>query len=290
MQQSLNDNLTDADALADHYARASGEAAGTPEHRSLQQWIAASPQGERLHGRLTRGLAALDAAAADQVTFDGQIAHLIARGVAATEVEALPPARPTAHPRRWIAGALAAGIAMILVAGLAWQKIAAPVYTSVATAIGEIRKVDLPDGSAVYVNTDSRIAYTMTGKQRSVRLVQGEAYFEVAKDTARPFVVELGDYDVTVTGTAFNLKHIEGDSELVVTKGSTQLSQHGEFSGAKDSNAIIAGMRAVFSDGRSMVLVANTDTGATASWMTWATPVISESTCMIIALLLLHLC
>jgi transmembrane sensor len=61
-----------------------------------------------------------------------------------------------------------------------------------ATAIGERKPVTLADGSKVLLNTDSRIQIDFTSDQRVVRLLQGEAFFEVAHNAERPFLVYAG--------------------------------------------------------------------------------------------------
>ncbi|HJF69530.1 MAG TPA: DUF4974 domain-containing protein [Butyricimonas virosa] len=65
----------------------------------------------------------------------------------------------------------------------------------------------LADGTVVTLNADSKIHYPdrFTGDERQVSL-EGEAFFEVAKDSLKPFVVKTNDIDVRVLGTAFNLK------------------------------------------------------------------------------------
>src|SRR3546814_7113773 len=73
----------------------------------------------------------------------------------------------------------------------------------IQTAIGEIRRVPLSDGSLAAVNTQTTLDVTMKPEVRQVALKDGEAWFQVAKDRARPFVVEIGDVRVRAVGTAF---------------------------------------------------------------------------------------
>ena len=77
----------------------------------------------------------------------------------------------------------------------------------------------LPDGSIVELNQGTQIALHYSGEQRRVDLLSGEAYFEVAKNPHRPFIVSARGIDVKAVGTAFNVK-LEGDSlEVMVTHG-----------------------------------------------------------------------
>jgi len=75
-----------------------------------------------------------------------------------------------------------------------------------ATAKGEKRVVKLDDGSAVTLNTDSAIRVAYGAERRLVRLLRGQALFEVAKNKARPFVVQAGDRQVTALGTVFEVR------------------------------------------------------------------------------------
>ena len=74
------------------------------------------------------------------------------------------------------------------------------------TAIGEQRIVSLPDGSEVYVNTNSHLEVTYGDAARSLRLLQGEAFFDVAPDAEKPFVVRAGRGEVVAIGTAFAVR------------------------------------------------------------------------------------
>jgi transmembrane sensor len=74
-----------------------------------------------------------------------------------------------------------------------------------ATGLGETRVVALADGSRVTLNARSAIDVAFTPQARRVRLLRGEAYFEVAPDRSRPFEVEARDATVTALGTAFDV-------------------------------------------------------------------------------------
>ena len=75
-----------------------------------------------------------------------------------------------------------------------------------ATSIGEIRSVDLPDGSIVYLNTATAIDIEFSAQRRTIHLLQGEAEFHVARDAARPFVVEAGGGTATALGTVYGVR------------------------------------------------------------------------------------
>ncbi|MFB9949061.1 FecR domain-containing protein [Rhizobium puerariae] len=88
----------------------------------------------------------------------------------------------------------------------------------VMSAANEMPVVTLPDGSRAFLNGESALAEHFTAADRRVVLLKGEAYFEVARDPERPFVVEAGAGTVRVTGTAFDINLVEGGTEVVVTE------------------------------------------------------------------------
>lgn len=82
---------------------------------------------------------------------------------------------------------------------------------------GEMPVVALEDGSTVQLNSFSAIARDFDATRRTVRLLRGQAYFEVARDAARPFVVEAGDVRVTALGTAFDVRLGDAATDVTVT-------------------------------------------------------------------------
>lgn len=83
---------------------------------------------------------------------------------------------------------------------------------------GSVEQMLLPDGTKVWLNGSSKLKYSKSfnDKKRSVQL-EGEAYFEVAKDASRPFVVQTDVIDVTVLGTKFNLNATKKSNKSFVT-------------------------------------------------------------------------
>lgn len=78
--------------------------------------------------------------------------------------------------------------------------------------------LSLPDGTRVYLNSDSKLEYlgNFNDSVREVTLT-GEAYFDVVKDKTRPFIVHAGELDVRVLGTSFNVKNYPSDSVIEAT-------------------------------------------------------------------------
>src|SRR3546814_1649845 len=98
----------------------------------------------------------------------------------------------------------------------------------IQTAVGEIRRVPLSDGSLAAVNTQTSLDVTMKPQVREIALNDGEAWFQVAKDRARPFVVEVGDVRVRAVGTAFGVKRTAGGVDVQVTEGVVEVWRVGD--------------------------------------------------------------
>lgn len=87
-----------------------------------------------------------------------------------------------------------------------------------ASAVQSNIKIDLPDGSKVYLNRNSRLSYRtafLNNSTRNVRLT-GEAFFEIAHDPSKPFIIDAGKANVKVLGTSFNVITENADSEVEV--------------------------------------------------------------------------
>ncbi len=93
-----------------------------------------------------------------------------------------------------------------------------PLYYAAHSPEGSVSDILLPDGSVIFLNAESRIKYSIDGEQgiREVFL-DGEAWFDVAENRERPFVVHTSFYDINVTGTKFNVKAYNDDSKVCTT-------------------------------------------------------------------------
>jgi transmembrane sensor len=98
---------------------------------------------------------------------------------------------------------------------------------SYRTPIGVVATVPLSDGSKVTLNTDTRIRVELDPTMRRVKLDHGEAFFDVSKDTARPFVVEIADKRVIAVGTQFSVRRDDDDIRVLVTEGRVWIERRG---------------------------------------------------------------
>ncbi len=116
-------------------------------------------------------------------------------------------------------GTMAASLATVLVGGgsyVAYRRVNLREVAQFATKVGEQKTVVLSDGSTVQINTDSRVDVDFSFDARRVRLVRGEAHFEVAKDKRRPFSVFAAGGVVRAVGTAFAVR-VQADQKVEVT-------------------------------------------------------------------------
>jgi transmembrane sensor len=112
----------------------------------------------------------------------------------------------------WLAGASVAAAVLVLSAGgAALYQAAHPTY---ATAVGEQRLVRLADGSTVRLDTDSKMEVSLSSGSRNIRLERGQAFFDVAHDPSRPFLVQAGPVTVRAVGTQFDVR-VDGAAPLV---------------------------------------------------------------------------
>jgi transmembrane sensor len=96
------------------------------------------------------------------------------------------------------------------------------------TGTAELRDVILEDGSRVTLDASSAVAVDYAPDRRNVRLLSGEAFFEVAPSMQRPFVVTAGAVEVTVTGTAFDVATWQGGVAVSVRSGTVKVTRNGD--------------------------------------------------------------
>lgn len=125
--------------------------------------------------------------------------------------------------RRYVfAGAAAASVAAVAV-GLPTVWPLASLYADQATAVGERRRVELADGSVVFLNTDTALSIDYAGDERRIVLHHGQALFEVARDPNRPFVVVADGAETQALGTTFAVHRTETCADVIVTEGSVEV-------------------------------------------------------------------
>jgi len=128
--------------------------------------------------------------------------------------------------RLWLASAATCTAALLVAFAFLLDTTSPPQEEFYQTAAGESYQVQLDDGSTVVLNTRTKIEVVYSEQQRLIRLLNGEAYFEVASNKQRPFVVDVGRGTVTAVGTAFNIKRAGNRDEVTVTEGVVRVKQN----------------------------------------------------------------
>lgn len=141
------------------------------------------------------------------------------------EARAGVTARPGMLALRRALPSAAAAVLLTTVIGLGW--IGWPHDSSYQTAVGHVEAVPIQDGSTVTLNTDSGIRVAVTETERRVDLEKGEAFFEVAKDPKRPFVVRAGAARIIAVGTKFSVRREADNVRVIVTEGRVRVEHAG---------------------------------------------------------------
>lgn len=121
--------------------------------------------------------------------------------------------------RRYVAQ-IAAIFLIAIVSGIYFFIASPQDHIAFVTKTGEQRSLTLKDGSVIHVNTETDIRITYLENERRVQILHGEAMFEVAHDTTRPFRVYSGGAITQAVGTIFNVQHIGGTTRVSVLEGS----------------------------------------------------------------------
>lgn len=127
----------------------------------------------------------------------------------------------------------------------------------------EHRELTLHDGSRLALGGESLALVDFDAAKRTVKLEQGEAFFEVAKDPSRPFVVRAGDATITAVGTAFNVRRAGERTDVVVTEGTVLVKRS---KGQADVAQISAGHQLVLEPSKLKPNVQPTVSTAATAW------------------------
>jgi transmembrane sensor len=178
--------------------------------RELANWLDSDLEHKAVYSRLAAGSLALD-----------RLRELRPANASAIDPDlALVPRKRNVV---WLPLGLAAAAAIAIGILTLNRNSPRPFSESTVTAVGVVRKVNLPDGSIMDLNADTYVKVAFAPAERRVQLQRGEAHFSVAKDSARPFVVEADGVAVRAVGTAFNVRHNSGRVEVLVTEGSVRV-------------------------------------------------------------------
>ena len=140
---------------------------------------------------------------------------------------------------------------------------AAVVYNTLTTPRGGQYKIELPDGTLVWLNAESSLRFptAFNGKERTV-ILKGEGYFEVTHRSNMPFKVQLGSGMVEVLGTRFNIMAYQNETKVSTTllEGAVKVTHN------THTARLVQGQQASWATGGSGITVGIADTEEAVSW------------------------
>ena len=176
---------------------------------ALREWMGRSPA----HAREIREVAALSG----RLAVLTELAPALEQSAGVGHDLRRPPRRARLLAPAFAAAAMLVVAGGMLMSGLFFSADATPeIYK---TAVGEYQTIALADGTSVSLNTDSQIEVDFNDDERRVRLINGEALFEVAANPKRPFVVYSDTAVAEAVGTSFVVRLREAVTELAVVEG-----------------------------------------------------------------------
>lgn len=213
------------------------------DERAFQVWLDLTPANRKAYQALERHWEFLGSVAQDPEI------------MASRERDARAFNRPS-HLRR--AGALAACLVLAVTAG--WSVFSSgllvelgvlqpPEGQTFRTSVGQRTTVTLPDGSVVTLDTDTVMRLRETRTRRLIDLDRGRAFFRVAKDPSRPFVVAVAGKTVQATGTAFDVRMAPDQVTVTLVEGKVIVEQPRTRERSEQQAAMVAGDQLLARDG-----------------------------------------
>jgi transmembrane sensor len=248
-------------AAASWFARLQGDDVLVEDRRAFERWLNADGRNADAWDRVKATWNDLTLLEADP-TF------------AALRADALAASVATSRPmnRRAVGALAAAGVVAAITGAFFGRRLFQtsgamapspedPVFT---TAVGEQSTFRLADNSVVTLSTDSAVRVNHWKTERRLTLLRGQAFFQVAKDPSRPFVVAAGDKSVTAVGTAFDVRMEPGKLSVTLVEGRVRIA--GPSPSGDRTIEMSAGSRFVAANAANWV-VAAVDTAKESSWL-----------------------
>lgn len=155
---------------------------------------------------------------------------------------------------------------LVLVLGAAAWYLWSPSGPDYNTPVGGTASVPVADGSQIILNTNSAIRVSLSNTERRIQLDEGEAYFEVAKDPARPFVVSAGNKRVVAVGTKFSVRRLGNDIRVSVTEGRVRIEEEPFLAGARQPMSLVAAGNIASTRENSILVIHDTGVEESLSW------------------------
>ena len=237
----VEDESPDAEAVtvaASWFARLNADSISIQDLSAFQAW-----RRERRNDRAYREVEAMWGRG-EALRADPEIARVLA--------STLRAARPVRRPRMLGFGFAAAATVMFAVTIGVWAsqtgRLSERTYQ---TAVGQQQQVALPDGSVLRLDTDTRVAMRFGRSERRVALLRGRAFFSVAHDTRRPFIVAAGEARVRAIGTRFSVQREPAAVRVILVQGVVSVSSREAHSAPKPAWTLRAGQQLILNGATS---------------------------------------
>lgn len=223
------------------FARMRADDVSEHERREFQRWLAEEPRHRRIYEHF-------------EMLWSDFGAHAGTREIA-TRLHAIPKRRfsagrqrsPQRHAAAWSVAALL--LIAVLVIGAVFWSTRQPTSSLYATATGERRTLVLQDGSHVTLDTDTQLSVAFSPRTRQLTLIHGRAFFHVAKDQDRPFLVTTQDGVVRATGTQFSVYEHNDAVEVTLVEGRVIVTPDSPANHRGDAITMRAGQRLLMGKG-----------------------------------------
>lgn len=230
MNNTYRENQTDLpDALLEDAAiwearLRDGDRAGVAQKQVLtadfNAWLAADARHRQAFEEMRNLWGALEVPVAEALSELPLSSDPARQGVPPSSRADRPEVRPRRRPYLYPRLAIAASLLLAMLLGIGWQQDWPTQWQSdYVTPVGEQAAIDMDDGSRITLNTHSALAKGYTAEQRRVRLLRGEAWFDVSPGDGRPFIVETAQGDIRVTGTRFNVRLDANEATVSLDEG-----------------------------------------------------------------------
>ena len=188
------------------------------------------------------------------------------------ELDGLAPNQGSCEKRRikpWWGYACVAAIACFVIGILQWNayQTRLELAQNIVTPVGAMREYTLSDGTKLFLDTDSNVSVEYYAHKRLVKLHQGQIALHVTKDAARPLFVDAQNVQVRVTGTLFEVRHVEDEVRISVEEGSVDVSYKRPYDGGVLKLASLRAKDQITLDERGFVLfTSQLQNDSVASW------------------------
>lgn len=274
MAHEIDPALSIPEQAAEWWVLLHSDGASPADHREFGEWVARSPERVAAYLQTARLSNALQSGTVRWPDTSPEILIREARQPSQNVLPFSPGASVRSQRERrnptGLRSRLGLALAATLIIGIAspvWFVLTSP--QQYKTRFGEERSILLDDGSRVTLNTASRIEVELGKRSRVVRLVEGEALFDVAHDPGRPFDVRAGSAVLRAVGTQFNVDLRPSQTTVTIVEGRVRVGSEttpGTLASPPDALILAAGDRVVITEEGPGTPLHGTNTAAATSW------------------------